>query len=364
MLLNRTYSELHLARSLSFSPLFMLSLQTSLILRSSSFDRFISPLVFTSIPQTLFFDSLHVSRFLSSAICHLNDTDVSTRSMREGCVISGDSYVLSSISPQSISGGNLTFAKCTFSHARGGTFVLSLTLCSLVITDSTGVNCSTFLSITSPVNNSRIVSSTFSSGEGAADSEMFLLIRAEFTFRSVKFESASSVEYRLINLTNCVSVRIEDCTFSLPSKDAFVLNATGSPDIKIISCNFNAAHFPIGELSDSLVMVSDSCFVPSTEEGIPQLFSLNENAAVHEDSKVQFHNECPWIDVTGTLSSEQKAYAIATVVVFFFCFAVLFIGLIIFVFCKARKEEPLATNMQQDTSLVDDDQDDLDVLSG
>jgi cbb3-type cytochrome oxidase subunit 3 len=171
----------------------------------------------------------------------------------------------------------------------------------------------------------------------------------------------ASASYAFVDLTACVAVRFDACSFNLSETRAFAANS--SPDIKIVGCNFvgNGGH--IANLTGSLLMVIESCFAPDSEdEDLQTRFQMDEDSIVHRGQEIAYHSWCPWGEITATLTAEQQAYAIATVVIFFFCFAVLFIGLIVFVFCKARKEEVKDTEAPQDLDIMDDG--DIDIPSG
>jgi hypothetical protein len=211
------------------------------------------------------------------------------------------------------------------------------------------------------MNNSRVEESVFETGS-APNGTLFRVRGSTFSFENVEFTAAGKNQ-SLISLDTCVSVRIDRCTFHLPEVEALALEAVSSPDIKIVRCSFNASASIVGNVTESLVMVTLSCFAPGSPGEVEQRFNTIENGLV-SGPDIQFHEWCPWEDSTSTLSPEQKAYAIATVVIFFFCFAVLFIGLIIFVFCKARTEEEVeCAEVQQEPGLLDDVAD-IDIPSG
>jgi cbb3-type cytochrome oxidase subunit 3 len=213
--------------------------------------------------------------------------------------------------------------------------------------------------LVTPVNRSQITLSTF---DVPTSTVAFMHITsAQFTLSDVSFRSQAG-PVTFIELESAVSVRIETCSFNWPEteSESRALKIADSPDVKLVHTSFNASG-KVGNLTDSLVMVAFCCFRQESAASLIDMFDMDASSVVHEGPEVAFHQACPWQEFTATLSAEQKAYAIATVVIFFLCFAVLFIGLIVFVFCKARKEEVEYAEIQQDPNIMDEG--DMDIPS-
>jgi cbb3-type cytochrome oxidase subunit 3 len=193
----------------------------------------------------------------------------------------------------------------------------------------------------------------------ASDVAFIHLTKAQFTLLSVNFVSADAVVF--LFLENAVSVRLDSCAFTWPdSAPALAFDAVNSPDIKLVSTSFNVSG-RIANLTNSLVMAAFCCLRQEGSAPLAERFASDAPSVVHEGTGVAFHKECPWQELTETLSAEEQAYAIATVVIFFLCFAVLFIGLIVFVFCKARKEEVEYAEVPQDPNAMEEG--DMDIPS-
>jgi hypothetical protein len=87
---------------------------------------------------------------------------------------------------------------------------------------------------------------------------------------------------------------------------------------------------------------------------------VDSASVVVESNVVHGNGTCPLPELPPATSS-GRAYGTVTVIVLFFCFAVLFIGLIVFVFCKAGDNVPEYAELQEDREIQDED--DVDVLS-
>jgi hypothetical protein len=259
--------------------------------------------------------------------------------------------------------GNVTILSCTFLNLNPGEAAsLTFLRASFYLMNSTIINCSQFIDLQYPVNSSSV---SFCWFEDPLSQPNLAIIRVRYgsfklvdtVFHTTNFTTDSNATF--INISDCISVIFDSVSFDRPagSPGTFALFAQNTADIRIANSNFNTGNSPAGSLSDSYAMADSSCFtgMPIFQTDLNSFFSLHNTI-------IQSNLTCPSFEISATLSAEKEAYAIATVVIFFLCFAVLFIGLIIFVFCKARSAgAPEYAELQEEAEEQDDD--DVDIPS-
>jgi hypothetical protein len=199
--------------------------------------------------------------------------------------------------------------------------------------------CGLFLEITQPRNHSSVRSSNIYDSNGTA----FRITGGDFTFAGTHFSNITSEAW--MQLVNCSTITLESCTFQWNNSLAVAFGAANSGNVRLVNSQFfrGTAAGAIGNLTRSVLMIVASCMTVRKDEA----WEKDETSLVYSADK-GVYDDMLLCAATATASEvvEQEAYAIATVVVFFFCFSVLFIGLIVFVFCKARNEEQLELEVQ------------------
>jgi hypothetical protein len=227
-------------------------------------------------------------------------------------------------------GSNVTILNCTFTRCQSPNGVFSLSGCSLFITNARVVNCSLFVRAVDPVNHSFVQGCDIV----GATASVFEITGGQFLFAETAFTDVTDAPF--LTLTGCGAVEFLRCEFrwkvSVPA-----INAADTLDIRIIECQMiqEFVNGTIAELDRSILFIAQSCISVAWEHA----WLMTLGSYVHDAAGVVYEGDTCGSLATATPGTIKKAYAIATVVVFFFCFSVLFIGLIIFVFCKARNDE-------------------------
>jgi hypothetical protein len=165
----------------------------------------------------------------------------------------------------------------------------------------------------------------------------------DFTFADTRFDDITDEAW--LQLANCSAITLERCTFRWNTSQAVAFGAVDSGNVRLVDSQFfrGAAEGAIGNLTRSVLMIVASCMNVRHDDA----WNSDITSLVHSANK-GIYDDALLCAATATASAvvEEEAYAIATVVVFFLCFSVLFIGLIVFVFCKARSEEQPQLEMQ------------------
>ncbi|OHS96559.1 hypothetical protein TRFO_37267 [Tritrichomonas foetus] len=345
MILNSTFLALTLKSSLSNSPLFSLSYSSSaFFLQKSTFSKILHPIVINYRPSTIYFTQIIASRVFSNLVtCRpLNlDPDGSTST---GCILTnkttfsfwdGEAYILLNAN---ITLNECAFLSCTTRLPAIPIFDIQNSFVSMLSVIAS--ECLyTFGQIASPINQSTVQLSIFESCYNP-----FTITDGDFNFISTTFTNNKQGTYNVF-LETCTTIIFTNCTFDVSTVKA--IYASQTPDIRITDCDFIGSSSIV--LKDrSYAMIVHSCF----ELNLSDAISLSSDSA---QTDVVFNQKCPIIESLETPTSGKDKYAIATIVVFSCCFAVLFIGLVVLVFCKVGSTEAPQYGQLHEASQGDDE---------
>lgn len=340
-MLNLTIAGLSLASSFGCSPLLATSRHTSTTVAFSRFSSVLHPLLYSNTPQII---SLLSSTFvrLHGAVVHCTDmpSEPDTKVI-SGCVTAASrafsGWVISAQSGLSFLESSLTIVNCSFS-AFSGPYALSISRSAVQMNACVVSDVPSFLMVKQPVNNSQITNVTFS---GSTLSILWAL-NGKFSVYNSTFSNLSPVaKATLISLTECTEFRLYGCIFDLDRAGTWeklpILYAISTTNIAVRGCQFMTQNTTRINLSRSYMIVRESCFFTELDD----MLDLSDGAKVASENRANEFDRpsCPYIPTTEPVSAQDKAYAIATIVIFFSFFAVLFIVLIVYVFCKAGNEK-------------------------
>ena len=263
-----------------------------------------------------------------------SDPDTKTLS---GCITATDEtysgWVVSSQAGLTFLEAALIVTNCTFDSCTGP-YALTLSRSSVQVTKTVVNNVASFLLIKQPVNNSVITETEFS---GSVVSSLWAM-NGKFTLMDCSFRGLSvTAKSTLITATECNEFRIENCTFDLDKDGSWpkvpILYGIASTNIVVTGSQFKTESTARINLSRSYMIVSGCCFYTDLDS----LLDLSDGSKVAYENRGNAFNSsvCPYVAVTATVSAQERAFAITTIVVFFVFFAVLFVVLIVYVFCKA-----------------------------
>jgi hypothetical protein len=156
----------------------------------------------------------------------------------------------------------------------------------------------------------------------------------QFRFAETIFADVTDPPF--LTLKGCGAVEFLGCTFRW-NGSVGAINATNAVDIRIVRCDMiqEFVNGTIALLDCSILFVAQSCI----SLGWGQAWEMTVWSYVHDVEGVIYDGDTCELFPTASPATTKRAYPIAMAVVFFFCFSVLFAGLIIFVFCKARNDE-------------------------
>jgi hypothetical protein len=178
----------------------------------------------------------------------------------------------------------------------------------------------------------------------------------DFTFADTHFSKITNEAW--MQLSDCSTITLERCTFQWNNSLAVAFSAADSGNVRLVNSQFfrDAAAGAIGNLTRSVLIIVASCMTVPQDEA----WNMDIRSIVHSADK-GVYDDLLLCAATPTASElvEQEAYAIATVVVFFFCFSVLFIGLIVFVFCRARNDEQITQELLDGKEIPEENDIDL-----
>lgn len=331
-MINLTLMALSIGQLASLSPFLATSRSVQFSLRSSKFSHILSSIFLGIRPNTvhhiIIFDQLRVSNSLASiSNCkELPQLDSADQTTFSGCITAADSqYTSHDTKSYEISGANLTVTNCQFVDCSGPSSLFELATVLIIFQNTEVSRCSLLFIDADPlIAGSQITNCIFESVNGILEvnsgSILFNLCLFDQTFNS---KSSSYMAF-----SSCSLVEMRNCTFENMANDAKI-EFQGTVDIRFDNVNMNSENALVVD-KNSYIMILNSCF---KDESIFQI------SGVPIKRNVVTGHTCPYEEPSATLTSEKKAYAITTVVVFSVFFAALFITLIALVFCKTKEEQ-------------------------
>lgn len=275
-----------------------------------------------------------VSNAESIVVCTTLPTTPQESTLSDQCYLGSSSTISSNYEYDyfySFSQNNVTIIKCNFTNCnnRNGVSVIKTAGSSFYMKNSSVSNCGPiFAYIESPKNDSYISYTNFT-GAGTSDKPVLLIQGSNFKLNNVEIKVETEKAF-CVKLSGCTKVEFVSSSFYHRVENMTSIVASDSPNLQFSACNFNLTCINLTE--NSFAMFSSCCFM-----GTEDLIST-DLSSYYSTTGDSFSTNCPIIEKTASLSSEKKAYAITTIVVFFFCFAALFITLIVLVFCKVGSE--------------------------
>lgn len=231
----------------------------------------------------------------------------------------------------SFSQNNVTIVNSVFENCNNvnGVSVIKTLNSAFYMENCTVTNCGpTFGYIESPKNGSYIVNTNFTKS-GTRNSPLLFIENSVFTLNNVEFRMEVEDAY-CVKLLSCTKVEFISSSFYHAIENMTAIVASESPNLHFSMCNFNLTYINLTE--NCYAMFSSCCFMGPKD-------LINTDSFSHFSSTGDsFETDCPIVEETASLSSEKKAYAITTIVFFFFCFAALFITLIALVFCNVGSD--------------------------
>ncbi|OHT00733.1 hypothetical protein TRFO_32457 [Tritrichomonas foetus] len=341
-MLNLTFTALSINHMMRNSPMFALTSKVNFHLQSSHFSHFSSPIIYTiSQPRTsIRFDKLLITNPLTSlANCKTLTSTPSENNIYSGCVTATDTtFTFQDTVYYELTGANFTVTNCIFTDISGVEVLFELENTFIDFQNSTVSNCPmTFMNAENPTIGSKFVNTTFYN-----DNVIFKATEGGISFTRCSFNRTvvtrrTDGTFNYIDLDSCLDVSFTDCTFTdiqeSIEQNVSAIYASNTISLKIDNCNFNTIA-PVTTMEKSYVMVLNSCFRASSDKAITGIANQIVLGGTNN-----FEKTCPYVLPTATMTSEKRAYAITTVVVFSLFFAALFITLIALVFCKAEEEK-------------------------
>ncbi|KAH0795863.1 hypothetical protein GPJ56_000230 [Histomonas meleagridis] len=356
-MLNLTITLLSLKNSFGRSPIVASSIRSNTIIGNSRFTNFVSPILFTKIKGSkLLMKNIFVA---NAENCVALPIESSATTLSQSCYIASYYNILNEYentyyydfdnTEVTITGS--IFENCYASNA--GLSVIHGNSISFYMDNCTAISCGPSFGIFSnPFNNSYIKSSTFINC-GETEGSIFSFDQGRFSFSDVTFMINNTHTPICISVSNSI-VSINDTLFNQTVENTTVISSAGSMELLLSTCDF-MSFSKITLRTYTFAMLYSCCFSGLESNAIDidstSKYSLND---------VNFNQSCPINSATASLSSEKKAYAIVTIVVFFFCFAALFIALITLVFCKIGGDDTAKYGLLHDEE-GGEDQDSSDI---
>ncbi|KAK8867013.1 hypothetical protein M9Y10_009982 [Tritrichomonas musculus] len=326
----------------SMSPLVATTRPVKFNLLSSHISHAISPIIYTfPLRHTIRFDHLIFVNTLTSAVACKELGPLTESNLYSGCVTASDTtYTSQEALNYDMTGANFSVNNCLFANCSGVPYLFEMSNSLLDFQNSTVQDCAlSLIKIETAVTTSKIYNTTFRRVSGVIDVD-----EGEMKFDSCNFEDIKSSSTPAFNFNSCSKIVFQNCFFNYNFNGGFIVEDT--TDFRFDRVNYNCTQeIKLGD--KSYAMVVNSCFNGSS---IP--FSGGNIIDENNDK----HVHCPHQIPSQSLTSEKKAYAITTVVVFSVGFAALFITLIILVTCKVKEEKVQYGKLHAD-ELPDDSRD-------
>lgn len=337
-MLNKSISGLTLHSSASFSPILALTIRSSLLFTNSYVSKLSSPLFLYRSEHNIIMNRLTTNYLLSSIVA--SDTVVTK---------ANETYSSGSnpfdISTKSY--GSLQIYNCKFTNVNDG--VGSLLKNIQFIMENTYVqSCqNAFLILDSPFNKSAMTRCTFI--DCRSSSTIISIKKGSISFSEITIKESAATTF--FGITQCTRVYFDSCfLYGDKTNDQLAISITSTQNTQLnqVQClNFTNNSINI---ETSKAVLHKCCFSKSYEDEI----KVDDPNNVANKNLNYFIASCPYKEPSTPEPKNSKAYAIATVVVFFLCFVSLFITLIVLVICKTGQEEKLEYGVLHD---VDEDSD-------
>lgn len=354
--MNLTVVSLALVSSLKDSPLLAPNRALFTKLKDLKFSRIAHPIFFSSVPQTLFIQSLHLSYCLSTAfICNKIPVNPDTP-VKTGCYY-GDELKISWSSPSaglSFLSGNVTLTNCTFYECKG-TSTFTLRQSAIYCSGTSFAKSNRLFDVDTPVNGSYLLNCRVSD----MSSNLLYLKDGSFTVSNTTFSQSTAFgeneeDNCLLYFTQGGQIKINGCTFTTDKEGIWSIRTIATNTLHVTGCSFNIkAESKTLDLKNTYAIISHSC---STEE---DFIKEDGQSVLQEGDGNEFNaSSCPVTVITTPLSDEKKARATATAIVFIAAFTILFVMLIVCVFCKkenGQEEQYKSLNEVDNAQNSDDD---------
>lgn len=345
-MLNLTLTALSINYLTSMSPLLSPTRQIQFSLVNSHISHIAFPIIYTfPLRHTIMFNHLLLANTLTSAASCKELNDLSESNLYSGCVTANDrTYSTQEATYYDMTGANFSVNNCVFANCSGSENLFEMTNSLLDFQNSTVQDCTlVFMKIDTAVTSSKVFNGTFRNVNG-----IMSIDAGEMSFLNSNFLNSGKENSLLFNFNSCSKIVFERCFFNGIKGD---FEVSGTADFRFDNVNYNSSN-QIKLDAKSYVMVLNSCFNSTSVKAIfPSPGNVIENS-----ENIQTGVYCPYQVATQSLTSERKAYAITTVVVFSVGFAALFITLIILVTCKVREEKVQYGKLHAD-ELPDDNHD-------
>lgn len=344
-MLNLTLTALSINYLTSISPLVAPTRQIQFNLFNSHISHIACPIIYTfPLRHTIVFNKLLLANTLTSAASCKELNDLSESNLYSGCVSANDrTYSSQEATYYDMTGANFSVNNCLFVNCSGSENLFEMTNSLLDLQNSTIQDCTlNFMSLDTAVTTSKVYNATFRNVNGIMSVDA-----GEMSFISSNF--LNSGKGTLFNFNSCSKIIFDKCFFNEIKGD---FNVFGTSDFRFDNVNYNTSN-PIKLDTKSYAMVVDSCFQDIVKN------IITSTNLIQGEKVVEGYN-CPHLIASQSLTSERKAYAITTVVVFSVGFAALFITLIILVTCKVREEKVQYGRLHAD-ELPDDNHDPRDL---
>ena len=336
-MLNLTLAALTLSSVVQQSSILSPSHSSRIEILRSKIDRISSPFL---LSRSLWSSSVRFERFLASnTLTSLVDCrvfDENTYIYSGNCITATSStFALTFTQSYEITGANFTFTNCVFANCTGSLPLFNFVNSKIEFFNSTVSNSGiTFIN-----SDTSRVGTMFRNSHFIDAYQIITANQGDISFDNCNFERVynlgSQVNY--IQLNSCSLANFTGNTFTNISESFLtgqvnVIYTSSCVDVRIHKSNFITTS-RISLNDNTYAMVIESCF-----------FNAENNLSVADAGSTvlfvdnHYSEECPYIEPVSTLSSERRAYAITTIVVFSVAFAALFITLIALVFCKVKEE--------------------------
>lgn len=344
-MLNLTFTALSINYAMSMSPFLAPTRKIQFSLLNSRISHVTSPIIYTiPLHHKIRFDNLLFTNAMTSAASCKELNDLSESNLYSGCVTANDrTYSSQEATYYDMTGANFSINNCLFANCSGTENLFEMTNSLLDLQNSTIQDCTlTFMKMDTAVTTSKVYNATFKGVNGIMNIDS-----GEMTFISSTFDNCGVVNgVNIFHFDSCSKIIFEKCTFNNTNSD---IKVDQTADFRFDNVDYNATK-DINLDGKSYAMVLNSCF----QKKLPFIGAGAGNIILSGvTSNVEY---CPYQKATASLTSERKAYAITTVVVFSIGFAALFITLIILVTCKVREEKVQYGKLHAD-ELPDDNQD-------
>lgn len=331
--MNVTLSGLAILLSLGQSPTLVPMRRQSTTIMNSVLSRFGHPLVSSTVPHNIRMSGVRVSMSLSSVVECTTFPDVWTTYALAGCYSESSSTFVGKATALQFLKGEVEIVDCTFVNCTGDN-VLSMSGTAFVVNNTKVITCNGFLLASDTVVNSTIESTTFNGvGSSAvkADSSTIVLRGCSFTGN---FEAGSLMQFEKSAQTSLI-----ECKFDVNCEGSeSLVSFTEVSVVFIDTCDFIRGVKV--ELEESYAIVRNCCFVGS----IADIIEVTGNNRYEPSIGIDSHDnveECPWKAATVATPVGEEIFAIVSTVFFFTGFAVLFISMMTYAFCRNEAEVPV-----------------------